>query len=422
VSKRALGESGALRFSREQAMRGSLKAACFLALVACSGTGGMSHDAAAAGNSADAGSRALGAGGTSGGADAGHAGHAAQKGTTHAADASVLDAGTTPSRADATVVQQPGTLDAGPAADSGSDARAPGAGARHGLRGAFLELSNDRSASFFQSAIEEMAELHMDIAVVQTESYLQQPNFARNPVDRALIRAVLDQAATSGLKVHLGLALPEWGNGDESLASNASFIDGAISASKQSLDMLLQDFAGHAAWSGCYLSVELWTPGSAGQLGQLPRYASEVSQYVKQKGSFAVSISPFISDSAKDDGAATRTAFAALLSASAIDIVALQDGVGARGLSTAKLDANLPYYRAMIDACQSRCEVWANVESFNSDFTTAASWERFLAQMQTLAPLVPSQITYEYTHYLMPSGAGAASATALNKAYRAWLQ
>jgi hypothetical protein len=205
------------------------------------------------------------------------------------------------------------------------------------------------------------------------------------------------------------------------LALPLFFTDGSINASKQSLDLLLQDFADHPAWAGCYLSVELWTPGSAGQLGQLPRYASEVSQYVKQKGAFAVSISPFISDSATDDGVATRIAFSALLAVGSIDIAALQDGVGARGLATTQLSANLPYYRAMLDACQNHCEVWANVESFASNSMNAATWERFLAQMQTLAPLVPNQITYEYTHYLMPSGPGGATATALNTAYRAWL-
>jgi hypothetical protein len=89
----------------------------------------------------------------------------------------------------------------------------------------------------------------MDIAIVQTESYLEQPDFARNAVDRDLLRAVLDQAQSSAIRVHVGLALPEWGNGDETVARDATFVDGAIAASKTSLDILLADFAGHAAWA-----------------------------------------------------------------------------------------------------------------------------------------------------------------------------
>jgi hypothetical protein len=328
-------------------------------------------------------------------------------------------------RADAGNHALPGASDA--SADTGNapgpgDASTQDAGARRGLRGAFLELSNDRSATFFRTAVQEMAALGMDTVVVQTESYLQQPSFARNAVDRGLLRAVLDQAATSGLKVHLGLALPEWGNGDQTLANDTAFVDGVIAAGKQSLDALLVDFAGHAAWAGCYLSLELWTPGSAAELGQLPRYVTELSKYAKQKGAFVVSMSPFVSDVAKDDGAATKTAFGAMFSSASVDIVALQDGAGARGLSVQQLGANVPYYRAMLDACKGKCAVWANVESFNADFTTAASWTRFLAQMQTLAPLVPDQISYEYTHYLMPSGPGGASATALHSAYAGWLR
>jgi hypothetical protein len=302
-----------------------------------------------------------------------------------------------------------------PASDAGSDA-----GARHGLRGAFLELSNDHAASVYSSAITEMAALGMDTAIVQTESYLESPDFSRNAVDRSLLHAVLDQAASSGLHVHLGLALPEWGNGDETLARDASFVDGAIAAAKTSLDTLLMDFAGDRAWTGCYLSLELWTPGTADQLGELPRYVREVSQYVKQQGAFAVSISPFVSDGATDGGTATRSAFSAIFADSAVDVVALQDGAGARGLSPAQLAGNLPYYRAMLDACAGKCEVWANVEAFAGNSAGAASWDRFLAQMQTLAPTIPSQISYEYTHDLASSG-GDPGASALHTAYASWL-
>src|SRR6185295_11969058 len=70
-----------------------------------------------------------------------------------------------------------------PAADA-SSTHPHDAGMRRGLRGAFLELSNDHPASLYRDAITEMAELGMDTAIVQTESYLEQPSFARNPVDR----------------------------------------------------------------------------------------------------------------------------------------------------------------------------------------------------------------------------------------------
>jgi hypothetical protein len=288
------------------------------------------------------------------------------------------------------------------------------------LRGAFLELSNDHPARLYRDAIIEMATLGMDLAVVQTESYLEQPDFARNAVDRSLLRAVLDQAASSGIRVHIGLALPEWGNGDETLARDATFVDGAIAASKASLDALLADFAGHDAWAGCYLSIELWTPNRLDQLGELPRYVRELSRYVKQQGAFAVSMSPFVSELATDGGDGTRAAFSALFADAEVDLVALQDGAGARDLSPAQLANNLPYYQAMIDACADRCEVWANVEAFASDLTSATTWTRFSAQMQALAPLVPNQLTYEYTSDLMSSST-AAGAGALHSAYASWL-
>jgi hypothetical protein len=73
--------------------------------------------------------------------------------------------------------------------------------------------------------------------------------------DRKLIRAALDQAGSSGLRVHIGLALPEWGNGDPAEAHSDAFVAGAIAASEHSFDALLADFAGLPAWAGCYLSL-----------------------------------------------------------------------------------------------------------------------------------------------------------------------
>jgi len=42
--------------------------------------------------------------------------------------------------------------------------------------------------------------------------------------------------------------------------------------------------------------------------------------------------------------------------------------------------------------------------------------------MQTLAALIPNQITYEYTHFMMPSGPGGSAAAALHNSYANWLR
>jgi len=305
------------------------------------------------------------------------------------------------------------------AATVGDDAAGGSPVQRRGLSGAFVLVTNDRSATFYRTALAEMADLQMHDVIVQTESFLQAPDFSRNAVDRALLGALLDQASALGLQVHLGLALPEWGNGDVAAADDPAFIDGVIEASEQSFDGLLAEFGQQPAWTGVYLPLELWTPGSADGLGQLPRYVAQVTAHVKQARALSVAMSPFISTLGDGDGAATEAAYAAIFDNAAVDIVALQDGVGARSVPVSQLGDNLPYYQAMLRACEGRCEVWANVESFDGE--GPAQWERFLAQMQTLATLVPAQLTYEYTHYLMPSGSGGADAAALHADYAAWL-
>jgi hypothetical protein len=182
------------------------------------------------------------------------------------------------------------------------------------------------------------------------------------------------------------------------------------------------EFFGYRArgiWIGCYLPLELWTPGSSGELGKLPEYIKQVSDAVAAQ-QLMVSMSPFISDLAGGDPTATQTSFLALLSDAKVNIVALQDGVGARGLTAAHVARQIPFYRAMKSACQNRCEVWANVESFSADFKTPAPWDRFRAQMLGVIAETPQQITFEYSHFWMESGPGGAKAKALHDAYAQW--
>lgn len=305
-------------------------------------------------------------------------------------------------------------------ADSSAIGTPADAGVAH-LAGAFLLVDNSYSASFFRQAVDEMAALGMTSVWVQTESYLDS-TFARNAVDPALIQAVLDEARTKHMQVHIGLALPEVGNGDPSYATNSAWISSLISADKSSFDGLWSSYASYVndgTWKAVYLPVELWTPANATDLGQLPSYVTSVAGYVKSKSSLLVSMSPFISSMATDGGMATKTAFSSLFASAPVDVVALQDGVGARGLAVAQIAENAPYFSAMIAACAAKCSVWANVEAFAG--SEPATWTRVGAQIADVSALTPSMITYEYSTDWFAAGPGGAAAGALHDAYAAYL-
>ena len=113
---------------------------------------------------------------------------------------------------------------------------------------------------------------------------------------------------------------------------------------------------------------------------------------------------PFISDLATDP-ALTETTYTEILGASEIDIVMIQDGVGARGVAVADFATRvLPYLAAMKAAADAAGrQMWVNAESFAGD--APAPRARFRAQLKVARTVTPSIVTFEYASYCLCTGA-----------------
>lgn len=303
----------------------------------------------------------------------------------------------------------------GPGPSNGGSGGTLGAGGSEasGLRGAFLQVLNAPSAEHFAGAVEKMAELKFDTAILQTESYLTSEG-ERNAVLEENLRAVLDAAGDHELRVFVGLVLPEYGNGSLTHAKDPEFVDTVVSASQTSIDLVMQRFGDHPAFFGWYLPLELWTPSTEG-LFELPRYVEEVSQAAKLAKDLPVLISPFISDLATSPEP-TQDLIEVL--GSSVDYVALQDGVGARGLGVADLETKVkPYAQAVISACATTgCAAWMNVEAFTLP-SEAAPTERFLGQLDLALELHIPAVSYEFSNYFL-DGSGTPNALFLAVAER----
>lgn len=312
----------------------------------------------------------------------------------------------------------------GSAVDSSADAAPGDGGLRRGaLRGAFLQVLNAPPASHWTSAVSAMHALGMDTVIVQTEGYLR-TNGSVDKVSRDRITAVLDEADRYGMVVWIGLVLAEDGNGSPAAAADEGFVERVIGASEASALRLRDDFGSHPAFGGWYLPIELWTPGPGASIGLLGDYVRRVSQHCHALRAGDIAISPFISDAAIDP-AATETTFRDVLATSAVTVVMLQDGVGARGVPTAEIQARVsPYLEAMGRACVAPgCTLWANVESFapGGDPWRPAEFDRFREQLTVASASTPHLVTFEYATYWLPGGKWDAQSRALHDSYAAWL-
>ncbi len=268
------------------------------------------------------------------------------------------------------------------------------------LRGAFLSDLNGRTARYWRGALRHMHRLGMDVAIIQCEAYLDsRQGWARDPVRRPLIAAVLDEAAEHGMAVFVGLALPEAGNGDPEAARDQAFVTGAIDASLISARHVHEPFAAAPGFAGFYLPIETWTPGPGAELAHFQDYLEQVSAFCRTLApAKKVAISPFISDLAQDPRL-TEATYGRLLRSAAVDVVMLQDGVGVRDVAVSELAARVrPYLVAMKAATEAAGrEMWVNAESFAKD--APAPPERFRAQVELARSVTPHVVTFDYGSY-----------------------
>jgi hypothetical protein len=268
--------------------------------------------------------------------------------------------------------------------------------------GAFLSL-DEHDAGYCRAAVRHMHRLGMDVAIIQTEAYLEPAAGAwtLDAVGQPLIEAVLDAATGEAMRVFVGLALPESANGDPQAAGDEALIAAIVERSKESAVRVCDRYGSSPAFAGFYLPLETWTPGSRGELGHLPEYLAQLSRHCRSLApSKEVAVSPFISDLATDP-ALTETTYTEILTASDIDIVMVQDGVGARGVAVAEFETRVtPYLVAMKAAADAAGrQMWVNAEAFAGD--APAPRARFRAQLELARTLTPSVVTFEYASYCL---------------------
>lgn len=235
------------------------------------------------------------------------------------------------------------------------------------LCGAYLVLDNAPPIERFRNALVGMRRLGMDVAIVQ-HLCLYDAEGDEEAVRRDVVETVLVEADRLKMRVFLGLALPTFAAGNMTLAKDPRFAAELAERSVLWAQKAAHLYGAHASLQGWHVPLPLWTPTAPGELGALPECVRQVAGACKRLSQRAdVLVSAYVSCLAAD-ARLTETAFAELLAASAVDIVALHDAAGSHRLDVAS-DATARRLRVFFDALCVACrrthkQMWACVESF----------------------------------------------------------
>ncbi|MCX5754186.1 MAG: DUF4434 domain-containing protein [Candidatus Krumholzibacteria bacterium] len=293
-----------------------------------------------------------------------------------------------------------------PAPAVGSAAR-PKLPTRPRIGGTFIQyqdwmMSLDSAAWLCE--LDAMRDAGINLVIIQ---WLEHENKRFIPADPAACdpaRIILEYADEHGMRVYLGLStIDRW----HERITHPRYLDRAATQSLRLADQAWARYGRHPSFAGWYIPQELryyeFKPEFVSLLRGFLRRQSDHCRAIS--GGKPVAIAPSLAQCPSPE--AFRKLFADLLAGSGVEILILQDGVGANRREKL-MDSNVvPYFRAMQDVCgEAEIEIWSDIEIFrycpSGRGREPASVERILEQIDAEAPFVSSFVMFDFFHYMSP--------------------
>ncbi len=216
-----------------------------------------------------------------------------------------------------------------------------------------------------------------------------------------VVKRALDTADASGAQVYLGLQINDdwWTN----YILDKPWLDNEAKVANALADDLWKRYGSHESLTGWYLGFEVdnveTTPA---QWDNLVAFYRTVGHHLhKLTPGKPVMIAPFFNPIAGFSPSEWQTMWEYVLKRSPIDVLALQDGVGAGHATKAQLPE---WFSAVQDAIQNsrpRMQFWADTETFISDYEPR-SIRSIVNDMCAVEPYVSIYLSFSFNHYMSP--------------------
>jgi hypothetical protein len=266
------------------------------------------------------------------------------------------------------------------------------------LQGWMLKMPPDE----WSRELDAMHAAGLDTIIIQYLQYGRQSFIPTEEKATDPTREILRFADAHGMRVFLGTKADDgWWNWD------ADFLERSLADRKRLIRAIHSRYAAHRSFAGWYLPEEVSGSLSPARVRLLRGYFRSQSDDCKALRNQPVAFAPYFSHLTSLDS--MRTIYAELLDGAGIDVVMLQDGVGARGWDRDLEERIIPFFRMFREVCNRRgVALWSDLECFqrrrpepHSGFvpTTPA---RLIRQLRAVAPHVDRIVTFDFFHYMSP--------------------
>ena len=286
--------------------------------------------------------------------------------------------------------------------------------------GAFIQVNGSlasHSPVWWQAELGAMKTVGMDTVVV---NYVAYDNFYYYPTSVPggqpfaidSIENIMDAADHHGMSVFLGLHMEP-----EQFTSATFNLPANLAQGQAEVSELWTRYGSHASLAGWYMPQEFsdYMAFHQPQLrDDIISYTRALTDQAHASSGLPMMISPYFGQN-PNAAAYANWWNTTGLPETAVDIVAMQDGVGTHRTTIAQ---SRTVFQALESVMANHgVQFWANNESFDQTHGWPVDnqpWaaqpvgiDNFVAQIESTNPLVEKSITFEFSHYMSPQGSAA---------------
>lgn len=282
------------------------------------------------------------------------------------------------------------------------------------LAGSFFQpsLAMNWTASDFAAEYEAMKEVGMDHIIwqwtVDTKEKqacypTEMPGYSQI-FNQDAVNLSLEQAEKQGLKVWLGLnANDDWFG---YYANDENWLANEVSFNKKIVQELWQRYGGR--YGGTIAGFYIWMEvdnlhfQERKKQNRMAAVYKEIAETIHGTTGKPMMIAPFFTQGIGQDAVQYADMWGTILKTAPIDIIALQDGIGADHVTLEEIGGWLALLKAKVNEVRPETKLWSDLETFTPELLSAPI-SRIIGQINAQRKYVSNFTSFSFNHYDSPN-------------------
>lgn len=280
------------------------------------------------------------------------------------------------------------------------------------IEGTFIQLQSwmrDLTADQWKAELRSMKRVGIQTVILQWLRYDDARFFPVHVEGTDPVKVILEESERLGMKVFLGL----WFHSDWwKRWHDARYLEDLARWNVEFARTIWERYRGHGALAGWYLPFEMAdTDFDEQEIVRLRKFLRQLSDGCHRLGRKNLPVAKSVFFTRKLPVEAIEKIYGKLLAGAGIDILIVQDGVGAQGWQASVRELAVPYLRAFRRVGEKvKARTWLALEVFSTEKDARgmdarrvpAELSQLTEQIEVEVPLFEKTVMFDFFHYMSP--------------------